>query len=124
MVHQAMKLYNYHVWANRKVIDHVKGLPEEIFTKQIQSVFSLIQEVMTHILIADHIWLGAIREDGYDQIMGTINRLREETKEMTLAEIEAGYLGISNEYARFLSEKEDLDRPLTVEHPSYGRLDR
>ncbi|WLD93933.1 DinB family protein [Alkalihalobacillus sp. AL-G] len=123
MEHQAHKLYKYHVWANRKVIDHLKELPEDFYEKEIQSVFSSVSEVMYHILIVDHIWLGVLLGDPFDQIMSSVNRLTEETKEMAFEAMEVRFHQLSEEYENFLSRQEDLDRPLTIEHPSYGRLD-
>lgn len=33
------KMYDYHVWANHQVIEHLKQLPDSIFHQPITSVF-------------------------------------------------------------------------------------
>lgn len=56
MTHSALKHLDYHNWANQRVLTHLKSLPEELFTREIKSVFQTVSEVVTHMCVAeDHI---------------------------------------------------------------------
>ena len=56
-----LKLYNYHVWANQTLINHIELLPEELLSRKFNSVFSSIGETFGHIYMVDHIWFQRIK---------------------------------------------------------------
>ncbi|WP_257350864.1 DinB family protein [Pseudalkalibacillus decolorationis] len=123
MQQNAKRLYEYHIWSNKRVMEHIKVLPNEVFNKEIQSVFPSISEVINHIYITDHLWLSVMAEEGFDQIMSSVQRITEETKGRTLVEMEAMYLELTERFVGFLHKQGDLDRPMTIEHPHYGQLE-
>ncbi|MET4562320.1 putative damage-inducible protein DinB [Lysinibacillus parviboronicapiens] len=43
---RAEKMYDYHVWANQQLLQHLKQLPDKVYTAHIESVFSSISEVL------------------------------------------------------------------------------
>ena len=49
--------YDYHVWANRKVCEYLQVLSEEVYRKEIVSVFPSIYDTMVHIYVIDSGWL-------------------------------------------------------------------
>ncbi|MDE1383465.1 DinB family protein [Bacillus paralicheniformis] len=53
MTHSALKHLDYHNWANQRVLTHLKSLPEELFTREIKSVFQSVSEVVTHMCVAE-----------------------------------------------------------------------
>lgn len=64
MKEQYIQLYEYHIWANERVLNHLKSLPEEIFTKRVDLGFTSIAEILTHLVTADELWFSRIREVG------------------------------------------------------------
>nr|WP_186324894.1 DinB family protein [Paenibacillus bovis] len=48
-----IQLFEYHVWANKKLIKHLRSLPEEVFVNQVNSVFPTIAETFGHMLAVD-----------------------------------------------------------------------
>jgi len=51
-----IQLFEYHVWANKKLIKHLRSLPEEVFVNQVNSVFPTIAETFGHMLAVDEMW--------------------------------------------------------------------
>lgn len=123
MKHQALRLYDYHVWANNKFFGRLKELPEEIYSQVIQSVFPSIAETLSHIYIADTIWLGAMHEDNSDQIQASIAQAAEATKGKNLEDLEVMFTEMSERYKAFLNSEDDLDKPMAPVHPHFGRLE-
>lgn len=123
MKHHALQLYNYHLWANQRVFETLKKLPQDIYHKEIQSVFSSISEVLVHIYIADTIWLGVMSGDSFDEIEMTRNQLREKTKGKSLQEIETMFVHLSREFKEFFDRQVNLDQAVFPEHPNFGRLE-
>lgn len=64
----ALNLLAYHVWANQKLVDHLKTLPHEIFTKKIDSVFPTISHTFDHMLSVDHVWWARMNGETPEQI--------------------------------------------------------
>ncbi|MNN03274.1 DinB family protein [compost metagenome] len=58
-----MDWYDYNIWANERIIDHLKTLPGEIFGKEVDLGFKSIAEVLGHIASADEVWFARIKED-------------------------------------------------------------
>jgi len=52
-----IRLYDYHCWANGKVLDHLRTLPEEVFRKEVELGFRSVADVIGHIAAADEVWL-------------------------------------------------------------------
>nr|WP_239497935.1 DinB family protein [Bacillus velezensis] len=55
MGHLALKLYDYHLWANQQIFTRLKELPEDVYRKEIQSVFPSIAGVLTHVYTVDRV---------------------------------------------------------------------
>ncbi|MCO1603586.1 DinB family protein [Desulfosporosinus nitroreducens] len=52
-----IELYSYNAWANKKLLDAVKNLENEEFTRDLSSSFRSIRDTMVHILGAEELWL-------------------------------------------------------------------
>jgi uncharacterized damage-inducible protein DinB len=120
---RAKKMYDYHVWANQKVFQHLKQLPEKIYKEQIKSVFSSISDVMVHLYATDVTWLETMKESSYQDTVNEVNRRKLEAAEASMEELEALYQLLSEEYYRFFGEQQDVERIIVTEHPRFGRME-
>ncbi|WP_144513929.1 DinB family protein [Bacillus sp. FJAT-22090] len=121
--HHAVKLYDYHVWANNKMFGRLKELPKEIYDREIQSVFPTIAKTLVHIYTVDTIWLGVMRENSMDEIQASLGQVQEKSKGKGLEEMERLFHELSEEYHSFLIDESDLDRDVSPVHPQFGRLE-
>ncbi|MGP7818722.1 DinB family protein [Niallia sp. 01092] len=119
----ALQLYDYHVWANRRIFEHLKKLPQDIYDKEIQSVFPSISEVLVHMYNADTIWLRVMSGDSYDEIVKSRKQLQEKTKGKSIEELEKMYFDLSEQYIVFFDRQGNLDQTTFYEHPKFGRLE-
>ncbi|ANY75279.1 damage-inducible protein DinB [Paenibacillus ihbetae] len=60
---QLVQLYDYNVWANERVMDHLDTLPGEVFLREVDLGFKSIAEVISHVVSADNIWFNRIKEE-------------------------------------------------------------
>lgn len=123
MKHPALQLYDYHLWANQRVFENLKELPQNIYHKEIQSVFSSISEVLVHIYITDTTWLGVMLGDSYDEIVMASDQLRETTKGKSIEEMETMFVHLSGQFKTFFDRQGNLDQAVFPEHPNFGRLE-
>ncbi|PZD97297.1 damage-inducible protein DinB [Paenibacillus sambharensis] len=54
-------LYDYNIWANDRVVHHIKSLPNEVFCREVNLGFTSIAELISHIATADGLWLARIK---------------------------------------------------------------
>jgi uncharacterized damage-inducible protein DinB len=123
MKHPAIQQYNYHKWANTRVFEHLKSLPGEVYTNEIKSVFSSIQEVIIHAYQAEGMWLSVMSGDDFSETMDVINELKEKSRGESLLEMQQLYEEMNKKYFDFLNNHDELDLKFTINHPRYGDLD-
>jgi len=61
MNEQLVQLYEYNIWANERVMNHLKSLPDGTFTKEVDLGFKSIAEVISHMISADEVWFARIK---------------------------------------------------------------
>lgn len=123
MKHPALKMYDYHAWANRVIIDRLKELPEDIYHKEIQSGFSSVSKVLSHIYTVDCTWFDVISGKSLGEAMATENELSKQVETKNLDEMEKIYLDLSKRYNAFLNSQGDLERVIVVDNPYAGLLE-
>lgn len=62
--------FSYHVWGTGKQLDHLSELPDRVYTQEMQSVFSSIQEVFEHVWVVDALWLKRMQGEESPSIAG------------------------------------------------------
>lgn len=58
-----LQLYDYHIWANERVLDHLQSLPEGVFLQEVNLGFTSIAEVFGHLAAAEEVWFARIKEE-------------------------------------------------------------
>ncbi|SFB07658.1 Uncharacterized damage-inducible protein DinB (forms a four-helix bundle) [Lentibacillus halodurans] len=118
---RAKKMYDYHVWANQQLFQHLKQLPEEVYNKTVKSVFPSISDVLVHLYAGDIIWLETMKGSSFNDTVNEVERRQSEASGVPINELERLYDGLSKEYYNFFAAQEDLEHIIFTEHPRYGR---
>ncbi|WP_127530987.1 DinB family protein [Paenibacillus kobensis] len=56
------QLYQYNVWANDRVLQHLQSLPANLFHQEVDLGFRSIAEAVGHLAAADEVWFARIQE--------------------------------------------------------------
>lgn len=64
MIFAASTFYQYHIWANKTLLSHLRSLPESVCRQQVQSVFPSIADVLVHLYVIDGGWQLALSGEG------------------------------------------------------------
>ncbi|MCM3624422.1 DinB family protein [Brevibacillus borstelensis] len=123
MKHHAVQLYEYHIWANERIFQQLKELPEEACRQEIQSIFPSVYSALVHIYTADHIWLYAMAGESFEKIREAIGGITEETNGKSAEELQQLFRTASERYKEFLAGLPDLDATTQYRHPTYGVLE-
>lgn len=96
-----IQLFNYHLWANERLIQHLGGLPKEIFITKVDSVFPTIAETFGHMIAVDELWYLRMKGENLQQIVPKqIDTLDETIRVST---------GLHNEIKQFLINTENVE---------------
>ncbi len=120
---RAIKMYDYHVWANQQVFQHLKQLPDSVSKKTIKSVFSSISEVLIHLYATDITWLETMKGSSFHETVKEVEHRKSEAAGAEIDELEALYAALSKEFYSFFAEQQDSERVIITEHPRYGRCE-
>ena len=123
MGNHALKMYHYHIWANEVIINRLKELPQELYHKEIQSGFSSISKVLTHIYIVDCLWFDIIIGNNRNEAFAKAEQSKEQLETKDIEELDTKFVKLSEDYIVYLNQQEDLERVIVVDNPYAGKLE-
>ncbi|MFD4818800.1 DinB family protein [Peribacillus butanolivorans] len=123
MTQPVLKMYNYHVWANGVIIDRLKELPQEIYHQEIQSGFSSVSKVLSHIYLTDYAWFDIISGKSMNEAMESTDQLRKEVETKSIEEMKKIFLDLSERNKALLNSQKDFETLIVVDNPYAGLLE-
>ncbi|MED3790315.1 DinB family protein [Peribacillus frigoritolerans] len=117
-----LEMYNYHAWANGVIIDRLNELPEHIYHKEIQSGFSSVSKVLSHIYLTDYTWFDIISGISMDEAMASSSELKEEVEKKSIEEMKKIFIDLYKRNKALLST-EDMEKIMVVDNPYAGSLE-
>lgn len=123
MTHPVLKMYDYHVWVNGVIIDRLKELPQDIYHKEIQTGFSSISKVLTHIYTTDYTWFNIISEENMKEALAYAEQLKEQVETKSIEEMKKTILELSERYKELLNSQENIEKVIVVDNPYAGLLE-
>jgi uncharacterized damage-inducible protein DinB len=123
MTHPALKMYDYHIWANGVIVDRLKEFPQDIYHKEIQTGFSSVSKVLSHIYLTDYAWFDIISGKSMNEAIATTNQLREQIETKSIEEMKRIFLGLSERYKELLNSQENIEKVIVVDNPYAGLLE-
>ncbi|MFS0890357.1 DinB family protein [Peribacillus frigoritolerans] len=117
-----LEMYNYHAWANGVIIDRLNELPEHIYHKEIQSGFSSVSKVLSHIYLTDYTWFDIISGISMDEAMASSSELKKEVEKKSIEEMKKIFIDLYERNKAILST-EDMEKVMVVDNPYAGSLE-
>jgi uncharacterized damage-inducible protein DinB len=118
----ALQLSQYNSWANEKIFEHLKELPDEVYEKEVQNAFSSISAVLHHMYQTDYVWLKVLEGESFEAIVASVKKRAIEIQGIDLNEMHLNFKDMSEIFKTFIQQKGDLNSPTTVHHPAIGTL--
>ncbi len=60
-MNHAKNMYQYHVWANKALLERIKELPSNVLYKEVRSSYPTIAQTFSHIFAVDAMWLQVLK---------------------------------------------------------------
>lgn len=116
-------MYDYNVWANKEMINRLKELPKDIYHHDIQSGFSSISQVLTHIYLVEQAWFYIIAGKTMNEAMELASQLQKQIESKEIEEMESLYDDLSLKNKSLLVNQENMDQVIVVNNPYAGLLE-
>ena len=117
-----LEMYNYHAWTNGVIIDRLNELPEHVYHKEIQSGFSSVSKVLSHIYLTDYAWFDIISGISMDEAMASSSELKEEVEKKSIEEMKKTFMDLYERNKALLSTV-DMEKVMVVDNPYAGSLE-
>ncbi|MDR7071491.1 DinB family protein [Fictibacillus barbaricus] len=118
MTHQALTMYDYHVWANQTLFNRLLELQNDVYHQEVKSAFPSVSKVVSHMFIVDQLWFHIISGISMSDAL-EIEKVETDTK--NIEEMTMMFSKLTGQYKGFLNEQEDLDKRLVLDTPWAGR---
>ncbi|MBT2737371.1 DinB family protein [Bacillus sp. ISL-7] len=123
MTYPALKMYDYHTWANGVIINRLKELPQDVYHKEIQTGFSSISKVLSHIYATDYTWFDIISGKDMKEALAYADQLIEQVETKSIEEMKKIFLDLSERYKELLNSQENIEKVIVVDNPYAGLLE-
>ncbi|MFI8709314.1 DinB family protein [Bacillus sp. NPDC077411] len=121
MANHVESLYNYHVWANQRIFNHLKTLSPEKYQEEIKSVFSSISKVLSHIYLSEYLWLNILEGHSMNEAMQLSLQLQEKIEKLSIEDLETEFHTLTTRFISFLNRQEDIEKRIMLDNP-YARV--
>ncbi|ALC81248.1 MULTISPECIES: DinB family protein [Bacillus] len=118
MAHLSVQLYEYNVWANNQIFNRLKELPQDVYRQEVQSVFSSLSNVLTHVYLSDLGWIEVFSGESMNHALELAEQRKEQTEAKEIGEMEVMFSELADRYKSFLNQTKNINKPLVIEHPS------
>jgi uncharacterized damage-inducible protein DinB len=123
MIHSVLEMHDYHVWANGVILSRLKELPQDIYHKEIQSGFSSVSKVLSHMYLTDLAWFDIISGKSMSDAMAHADQLKEQMATKNIEEMQTSFFELSKRYKELLNSHEDFEKVFEVDNPYAGVLE-
>lgn len=118
MANIVLKMYDYHAWANRTLLSRLKELSNEVYHREIQSVFPSISHVISHMYLVDQLWFHIMSGMDMPEALA-VEKDNGEGKDID--EMDRLFQYLSDKYKAFLGQQENLDELRLLNIPWEGK---
>lgn len=101
MANHVENLYNYHVWANQRIIDHLKTLSPEKYQKEMKSVFSSVSKVLSHLYLVEYGWLHTLEGQSMNEAMQSSFQIQEKIEKLPIEDLETEFHTLTSRFKTF-----------------------
>lgn len=115
-------LLTYHAWANEKVLQYLSTLPDGVVNHELQSVFPSISATLTHLYVADNMWLALMRGQDNTAIFAHLPVWESEVKGAAIEDVCTRFSAVAQRYLDFVTTLPDRDAYADYAHPTAGTL--
>lgn len=119
-MNHAKNMYEYHVWANKVLLERVKELPESVLFEEVRSSYTNIAQTFSHIYVVDVMWLLVVKGVSMQEALETSMALLERTNLYSVDKFVQSYEELASQYEEWMNNQNDLEQKIELNNPWSG----
>lgn len=119
-MNHAKNMYEYHVWANKVLLERIKELPSNVLYEEVSSSYPTIAQTFAHIYVVDVMWLQVLKGIDMQEALEASKAYLERTKLYSVEEFVKSYEELASHYEEWMSSQKDLERKFNLNNPWTG----
>lgn len=119
-MNHAKNMYEYHVWANKMLLERMRELPSYVLYEEIKSSYSTIAQTFSHIYVVDVMWLQVLKGIDMQEAFQAARIMVEKVNLYSLDEFIKSNEELSSQYENWMSSHQDLEQKINVNNPWSG----
>ncbi|GMX61990.1 damage-inducible protein DinB [Paenibacillus elgii] len=116
----AVTMYEYHAWANQTMLNRLKELPQDVYKREIVSIFSSVSKAMAHIYTVDRSWLEIVTGTEMKDALKPAEQVTKEAERQSIEGLDAMFAALSERYRVFFRQQADLEKAIVLDNPYAG----
>ena len=111
-MNHAKNMYEYHVWANKVLLERIKELPGSVLYEEVKSSYTNIAQTFSHIYVVDVMWLQVLKGVSMQEALENSMALLERTNLYSVNKFVESFEELASQYSqKDLEQKIDLNNP-------------
>ncbi len=122
-MNHAKNMYEYHVWANKVLLERIKELPTNVLYEEVSSSYPNIAQTFSHIYVVDVMWLQVLKGIEMQEALEGSMALLERTNSYYAEEFIKSFEELASQYEEWMNSQKDLEQKINLNNPWSGARD-
>lgn len=119
-MNHAEKMYKYHIWANKVLLERIKELPSNVLYEEVSSSYPTIAQTFSHIYVVDVMWLQVLEGVEMQKALEASVALLEKTNLYSADEFVRSFEELVSQYDEWINIQKDLEQKIDLNNPWSG----
>ncbi|MBZ5518892.1 DinB family protein [Bacillus sp. NEAU-CP5] len=119
-MNHAKNMYQYHVWANKALLERIKELPSNVLYKEVRSSYPTIAQTFSHIFAVDAMWLQVLKGIDMQEAVEGSAAYAERAHLYSADEFAASYEELASQFEEWMNSQTDLEQKMNLNNPWLG----
>lgn len=119
-MNHAKNMYNYHVWANKVLLERMRELPSNVLYDEVSSSYPTIAKTFSHIYVVDVMWLETLKGMDMQEALEVSMALVEETNSYSANKFIESNEELAIQYQEWINSQSDLEKRINLNNPWTG----
>ncbi|WP_439196899.1 DinB family protein [Bacillus amyloliquefaciens] len=113
-------MYQYHVWANKALLERIKELPSNVLYEEVHSSYPTIAQTFSHIWAVDVMWLQVLKGIDMQEALEGSMAYAEKAHLYSADEFAASYEELASQFEEWMNSQTDLEQKMILNNPWLG----
>lgn len=119
-MNHANNMYNYHIWANKVLLERIKELPSNVLYEEASGSYPNIAQTFSHIYVVDVMWLQVLKGFDMKEALEASIALLEKTNLYSVDEFVKAFEELASQYEEWMNSQKDLEQKINLNNPWSG----